>query len=65
MARNSYPGICYVCGTFVPAGYGHFERRYGLKGPKWRVKCVKCTSGRTVHDSDPEVIKARRKANAD
>lgn len=51
MARNRYPGYCYCCGAYVPTGYGHFERHKG----GWRVKC---TSGRTVKDTDKEVKKA-------
>ena len=50
MARNRYPGYCYCCGAYVPTGYGHFERHKG----GWRVKCVKCASGRTVKDTDKE-----------
>lgn len=58
MARNKYPGYCYCCGEYVPAGYGHFEfHRNGSS--KWRIKCVKCASGRTVKDSDPEVRRVR------
>jgi len=52
MARNLYAGYCYCCGAYVPSGYGHFERRYG-QHPKWRIKCVKCASGRTVTADDP------------
>lgn len=55
MARNRYPGYCYCCGAYVPTGYGHFERH---KGVGWRVKCVKCASGRTVKDTDKEVKRA-------
>lgn len=65
MARNTYPGICYSCGAYCPTGYGHFERNHTPYGPKWRVKCVKCASGRIVHDTDKEVARARRKLNAD
>lgn len=54
MARNKYPGTCYCCGKQVPTGYGHFERHNG----QWRIKCVKCASGRIVHDTDKEVKKA-------
>lgn len=54
MARNRYPGYCYCCGAYVPTGYGHFERHKG----GWRVKCVKCDSGRTVKDTDKEVKRA-------
>lgn len=54
MARNRYPGYCYCCGAYVPTGYGHFERHKG----EWRVKCVKCASGRTVKDTDKEVKRA-------
>ena len=55
MARNRYPGYCYCCGVYVPTGYGHFERRWEKTGVSWRVKCVKCASGRTVRDTDREV----------
>ena len=58
MARNMYPGTCYKCGSYVPTGYGHFERYRG----GWRVKCVKCASGRIVTDKDPCVKAAREKA---
>lgn len=51
MARNRYAGYCYCCGEFTPVGYGHFERYRN----SWRVKCVKCASGRTVKDTDREV----------
>lgn len=54
MARNRYPEYCYCCGAYVPTGYGHFERHKG----GWRVKCVKCASGRTVKDTDKEVKRA-------
>jgi len=55
MARNRYEGYCYCCHEFVPIGYGHFERHKG----GWRIKCVKCASGRSVHDTDYEVMKVR------
>ena len=58
MARNRYPGICYCCGVQVPVGYGHFERYQG----HWRIKCVKCASGRIVTEKDPSVAKAKRLA---
>ena len=58
MARNRYPGICYRCGKPVPVGYGHFERH----GAGWLIKCVKCTSGRKVRDTDPEVVRAKKLA---
>lgn len=51
MARNRYPGYCYCCGEYTKPGYGHFERHNG----GWRIKCVKCASGRIVHDTDKEV----------
>lgn len=60
MARNRYLGYCYCCGAYVPTGYGHFERRYGNPGSKWRIKCVKCASGRTVKPTDREVIRAQK-----
>ncbi len=60
MARNRYPGYCYCCGNYVPVGYGHFERIHGQTYPKWRIKCVKCASGRIVHDTDREVVNARK-----
>lgn len=62
MARNRYEGYCYCCKKFVPVGYGHFERC----GQTWRIKCVKCTSGREVKETDKEVqraIKLKIKAN--
>lgn len=59
MARNLYAGYCYACGVYVPPGYGHFERRKGY--PKWRIKCVKCASGRTVTADDPCVKAIERK----
>lgn len=38
MARNLYAGRCCCCGTYVPVGYGHFERHYNPdpKGARWR-----------------------------
>lgn len=63
MARNKYPGRCYVCGTWVEPGYGHFERVRGYSpGGHWRVKCVKCASGRVLTEDDPGVIWAKRAA---
>lgn len=61
MARNMYPGYCYCCGAYVPAGYGHFERRWGKQGNRWQIKCVKCASGRVVTDKDPCVQRAIEK----
>lgn len=58
MARNRYPGICYCCGQHVPVGYGHFERYQG----HWRIKCVKCASGRIVKETDKEVQRDKRLA---
>ena len=64
-----YPGYCYECGKYVPTGYGHFEFNYKWRkapknggGPRWRVKCVECASGRKVHCTDYEVINAREAA---
>lgn len=51
MARNIYPGYCYACGKWTPTGYGHFERYHG----HWRIKCVKCASGRDIGPDDPGV----------
>lgn len=56
MARNRYPGTCYCCGEYVPTGFGHFERYRG----HWRIKCVKCASGRPVKSTDMEVKRAIR-----
>lgn len=56
MARNKYAGYCYCCNAYVEPGYGHFERHKG----KWRIKCVKCASGRIVTDKDPCVIRVRK-----
>ena len=33
--RNKHGGNCYVCGLYVLAGTGHFER---AQGNGWRVK---------------------------
>lgn len=52
MARNLYAGYCYACGAYVPPGYGHFELQRG-GSPKWKIKCVKCASGRIVTKDDP------------
>lgn len=60
MARNKYPGTCYCCGAYVPPGYGHFEKIRGAAG--WRVKCVKCASGRVLTDKDPGVKWAQKAA---
>lgn len=63
MARNKYPGICYCCGAHVPPGYGHFEKHYDkYRRTKWRIKCVKCASGRILTDKDPGVIWAQKAA---
>jgi len=59
MARNKYPGRCYCCGEWIEPGYGHFERIYN-SAIKWRIKCVKCTSGRKLTDNDPGVIWAKK-----
>ena len=58
--RNRYTGVCYKCGCNVPPGYGFFERHKG----RWRVQCVKCCDGRIVHDTDKEVIRARKLAES-
>lgn len=62
MARNLYPGYCYCCGQYIETGYGHFERIRGAKPweNKWRIKCVKCASGRDLSEKDPGVQWARR-----
>lgn len=38
MSRNQYPGECYRCKAWVPAGEGHFERLAG----HWRVQHATC-----------------------
>ena len=58
MARNIYPGYCYCCGEYIEPGYGHFERNNG----KWRIKCVKCASGRNLTDNDNGVLWAQQEA---
>ena len=56
--RNRYEGYCYKCGSFVPVGYGFFEKhRDGNR--KWRLQCVKCCDGRDVKDNDKEVRRAK------
>ncbi len=64
MARNKYPGHCYCCGAYVPPGYGHFERipKRVPWDPRWRIKCVKCASGRILTDDDPGVKWAQKAA---
>lgn len=66
MARNKYPGYCYCCGKYIAPGYGHFERVYGAKPwqPKWRIKCVKCASGRVLAEDDSGVRWAQRASEA-
>ena len=36
--RNKFPGPCYRCGAWVPAGEGHFERF----NRSWRVQHAAC-----------------------
>lgn len=36
--RNRFPGFCYRCQAWVPAGGGHFERL----GGEWRVQHATC-----------------------
>jgi len=49
-----YPGVCYECKKIIPTGFGHYEKHNG----RWRIHCVKCTSGRIVKETDSEVIRA-------
>lgn len=56
MARNKYVGYCYCCGKWIEPGFGHFERYRG----GWRIKCVKCASGRNVKRTDKEVMRVRK-----
>lgn len=63
MSRNMYPGYCYKCGSYVPTGFGHYERHWKNGKVYWKIHCVKCASGRTVKESDPEVLKAVRLKN--
>ena len=55
MSRNKYPGYCYCCGKYVKTRGKNMYRQYG----KWRIKCVKCASGRIVHDTDKEVLRVQ------
>ena len=55
MSRNKYPGYCYCCGEYVKTRGKNMYRQYG----KWRIKCVKCVSGRIVHDTDKEVLRVQ------
>ena len=67
MARNKYPGYCYCCGEYIAPGYGHFEliRNVAARGAsRWRIKCVKCASGRILTEDDPGVRLAQRAAEA-
>lgn len=36
--RNKYPGVCFRCGSAVPAGKGHFQREKG----RWLIRCLPC-----------------------
>ena len=60
VSRNMYPGVCYSCGASVPTGFGHYERHWANGKVQWKIKCVKCASGRNVKETDPEVQKAIR-----
>ncbi len=60
MARNKYAGYCYCCGKWIEPGFGHFERYKGC----WRIKCVKCASGRVVKETDKEVVRVRKGAES-
>lgn len=60
MARNKYTGRCYCCGQWIEPGFGHFERHNG----GWRIKCVKCASGRVVKETDKEVVRVRKGAES-
>lgn len=64
MARNKYAGNCYACGKWVEPGYGHFELIRGTHPAQWRIKCVKCASGRTVTENDPCVKKVKKMPEA-
>ena len=61
MSRNMYAGVCYKCGAYVPPGFGQYERHWDAGKIYWKIHCVKCASGRTVKETDPEVQKALRK----
>ena len=64
MARNKYPGYCYCCGQYIEPGYGHFELIRGAapRQSKWRIKCVRCASGRILTAADPGVRWAHKAA---
>ena len=50
MARNTYPGECYRCKEWVPAGEGHFERL----GAHWRVQHAACA---IEHRGEPDPVR--------
>lgn len=54
--RNRYEVTCYKCGCYVPVGFGFFERHKG----HWRVQCAKCCADRIVHETDKEVLRAKK-----
>ena len=58
-----YPGYCYKCGKYTPTGHGHYERHFENGRVYWKIKCVKCASGRTTHETDREVKRAKEKKN--
>lgn len=58
--RNKFPGRCYRCGEWVPAGAGHFER---VPGKGWQVQSAACAikyRGTEVGRSQPQAEPASR-----
>lgn len=55
MLRNRYPGICYACGSYVPACFGRYERQQGSTDPRMRTKCEKCVSGHATRKRNSKI----------
>lgn len=55
--RNKFPGPCYRCDGWVPAGEGHFERI----GGRWRVQHATCAiEHRGTTDEVREALRAAK-----
>lgn len=55
--RNKFPGECYRCKSWVPAGEGHFERL----GSTWRVQHATCA---IKHRGTPDPVREARRTAA-
>lgn len=57
---NMYPGNCFVCGVYVPAGAGHYQ------SPALPVRCADCVGkgNEPLTDRAREATARRRKREA-